>query len=92
MTNTSKKLSAKRIAEIKAFKDTDFSDSPIITEEQMKQFKPSHLRSSESYRPVKKDIHVRLDADIIEWLKHSGKGYQTRLNAILRQAMLKDAN
>jgi uncharacterized protein (DUF4415 family) len=33
-----------------------------------------------------------LDADIIEWLKHSGKGYQTRLNAILRQAMLKEAN
>jgi uncharacterized protein (DUF4415 family) len=92
MTDTSKKLSAQRIAEIKAFQDTDFSDGPIITEEQMKQFKPSHLRNSELYRPMKKDIHVRLDADIIEWLKHSGKGYQTRLNAILRQAMLKEVN
>ena len=92
MTNTSKKLSVKRIAEIKAFKDSYFSESPIITEEQIKQFKPSHLRNTELYRPVKKDIHVRLDADIIDWLKHSGKGYQTRLNAILRQAMLKEAN
>jgi uncharacterized protein (DUF4415 family) len=90
MTNISKKLSAKRIAEIKAFEDTDFSDSPIVTEEQMKQFKPSHLRNSDLYRPIKKDIHIRLDADIIEWLKHSGKGYQTRLNAILRQAMAKE--
>jgi uncharacterized protein (DUF4415 family) len=91
MTNTSKKLSAKRIAEIKAFKDSDFSDSPVITEEQMKKFKPSHLKNSELYCPVKKDIHIRLDADIIEWLKHSGRGYQTRLNAILRRAMLKEA-
>ena len=83
---TSKKLSAKRIAEIKAFKTTDFSDAPIITKEQMKEFKLSHL--SPLYRPLKKEIHVRLDADVIEWLKQDGKGYQTRMNSILREAML----
>jgi uncharacterized protein (DUF4415 family) len=38
----------------------------------------------------KKAISVRLDQDIIDWLKSSGDAYQTRLNAILRQAMLKD--
>jgi uncharacterized protein (DUF4415 family) len=40
------------------------------------------------YRPVKVTLTCRLDADIVAWLKQEGKGYQTRLNAILRQAML----
>jgi uncharacterized protein (DUF4415 family) len=39
------------------------------------------------YRPVKVTLTCRLDADIVAWLKQGGKGYQTRLNAILRQAM-----
>jgi uncharacterized protein (DUF4415 family) len=37
---------------------------------------------------MKKTVNVRLDADVIEWLQNSGKGYQTRMNAILREAML----
>ncbi|WP_299998665.1 BrnA antitoxin family protein [uncultured Cedecea sp.] len=41
------------------------------------------------YRPVKKHASVRIDADILAWLKEPGKGYQTRLNAILREAMLR---
>ena len=40
------------------------------------------------YRPTKTSTTVRLDSDILAWLKSQGKGYQTRLNAILRQAML----
>jgi uncharacterized protein (DUF4415 family) len=32
-------------------------------------------------------LTCRLDVDIVAWLKQDGKGYQTRLNAILRQAM-----
>jgi uncharacterized protein (DUF4415 family) len=31
---------------------------------------------------------VRIDTDVLEWLKSQGKGYQRRLNAILRSAML----
>lgn len=34
----------------------------------------------------KRDIHIRLDADLIDWLKQNGRGYQTRINAILRAA------
>ncbi len=44
------------------------------------------------YRPIKKPVTIRLDADVLAWLKSQGAGYQTRLNAILRQAMNKDAN
>ena len=42
------------------------------------------------YRPVKKQLAVRLDADVIAWLRRQGGGYQTRLNALFRGAMLKD--
>ena len=41
------------------------------------------------YRHVKQQLAVRIDADVLEWLKQEGKGYQKRLNAILREAMLK---
>lgn len=40
------------------------------------------------YKPIKKQMTVRIDVDVLEWLKTLGKGYQTRLNAILREAML----
>ena len=83
-----KKITEKRLAEIKAFKVTDFSDAPELTDEQLTQMKPSHLRNMVNYKPIKKTINVRLDADVIEWLQSGGKGYQTRMNAILRDAML----
>ena len=41
------------------------------------------------YKPVKTHASVRLDADVLAWLKSPGKGYQTRMNAILREAMLR---
>ena len=40
------------------------------------------------YRPIKQQITARLDADVLDWLKRQGKGYQSRMNAILRRAML----
>ena len=39
------------------------------------------------YRPIKKAISVRVDADVLAWLKHSGPGYQRRINDILRREM-----
>jgi len=40
------------------------------------------------YRPVKQAVSLRLDADVVAWLKKPGKGYQTRANYILRERML----
>ncbi len=34
--------------------------------------------------PAKQDIHIRLDSDILDWFKARGRGYQTRINAVLR--------
>ena len=42
------------------------------------------------YRPIKQSTTVRVDADVLAWLRSKGAGYQTRLIAILRNAMLTD--
>ena len=43
------------------------------------------------YRPIKKLLTLRLDADVLAWLKPQGKGYQIRINQILRAAMMSQA-
>jgi len=42
------------------------------------------------YKPVKQAVSMRLDADVVAWLKQSGPGYQTRANRILREKMMKE--
>ena len=34
--------------------------------------------------PLKREVHIRLDGDVIDWFKQSGRGYQTRINKVLR--------
>lgn len=63
--------------------DIDYSDIPKITD--FSGFRPWYERKM--FKPVKVAVTCKLDADIVAWLKQGGKGYQTRLNAILRQAM-----
>ncbi len=41
------------------------------------------------YRPIKRPVTMRLDADVIAWLKRGGPGYQTKANRLLRREMLK---
>jgi uncharacterized protein (DUF4415 family) len=36
---------------------------------------------------AKQQLTIRLDHDVLNWLKSLGKGYQTRINRILRAAM-----
>ena len=82
-------MSDKRIAELKNFKTKNYSDCPIQTQEQLQEFKPKYP-DVRLYKPIKKTVQIRLDADVLEWLKKAGAGYQTRANAILRQAMLQE--
>jgi uncharacterized protein (DUF4415 family) len=63
----------------------DYSDSPPLDE----AFWSRAIRNP-LYRPTKSQLTVRVDNDILAWLKGKGRGYQTRINAILRQAMLDD--
>jgi len=39
------------------------------------------------YRPIKQPVTIRVDADVLAWLKSRGSGYQTRINQLLREAM-----
>jgi uncharacterized protein (DUF4415 family) len=39
------------------------------------------------YGPIKSPVTVRADADVLAWLKRQGRGYQTRINKLLREAM-----
>ena len=42
------------------------------------------------YKPTKQSTTVRVDSDVLHWLKTGGKGYQTRINTILRNAMVRE--
>lgn len=58
----------------------DYSDIPPLTDE-------FFTKAMEAWPPAKRQLTVRLDADVLEWLKASGKGYHTRINRILRAVM-----
>jgi uncharacterized protein (DUF4415 family) len=73
----------RRIASLKE-EEIDTSDIPELTEEQMRSGVRGML-----YRPVKRPVTIRLDADVVEWLKKDGSGYQTKANRLLRFEMLK---
>jgi uncharacterized protein (DUF4415 family) len=37
--------------------------------------------------PRKRDIHIRIDEDVLDWFRQAGGGYQTRINNVLRAFM-----
>ena len=65
--------------------DNDTSDSPPLTGD----FWTNAVRNS-FYKPIKTATTVRVDSDVLVRLQPKGKGYQTRINANLRKAMLKE--
>lgn len=82
-------LTEERKAELKALaerpdSEIDYSDIPPLSEAFWARAKPNPF-----FKPVKTPASVRIDADVLAWLKSPGKGYQTRMNAILREAMLR---
>jgi uncharacterized protein (DUF4415 family) len=75
-------------AELKALaampdSDIDFTDIPPLDD----VFWKNAVRNP-FYKPIKTSTTVRVDSDVLAWLKSQGKGYQTRMNQILREAML----
>jgi uncharacterized protein (DUF4415 family) len=70
-----KKLAARPDGEI------DLSDIPEIREI------PSDYVIGKFYRPKKETVTIRIDSDVLAWLKASGSGYQTRINNFLRLLM-----
>jgi uncharacterized protein (DUF4415 family) len=84
-------LTEARKAELRALaqmpdSSIDFSDIPALDEKFWLNAVPNPF-----FKPIKTHASVRIDADVMAWLKSQGKGYQTRINSILREAMLKSS-
>jgi uncharacterized protein (DUF4415 family) len=63
--------------------EIDYSDIPPLSEDFWKNAVRGRF-----YKPIKTSTTVRIDSDVLAWLKAGGKGYQSRINAILRREML----
>jgi len=70
---------AKRLDRMKDA-DIDYSDIPPLSDEFFK-------KAVTVWPPAKQQLTIRLDADVLKWLKARGRGYQTRINRILRAVM-----
>lgn len=70
------------LARVDRIKDSeiDHSDIPPLDKSFLK-------KATAAWPPVKQQLTIRLDADVLEWLKGDGRGYQTRINRILRVVM-----
>ena len=60
--------------------DIDYSDIPPLDRTFLKKV-------TTPWPPAKRQLTIRLDADVLDWLKRQGRGYQTRINRILRVVM-----
>ncbi len=75
------------LAALKAMPDSEIDYSDILP--LADNFWKNAIRNP-FYKPTKASTTVRVDKDVLLWLKSKGKGYQTRINEILRVAMLKE--
>jgi len=83
-------IDEQRFKKLKAMKEKeiDTSDMPALTQEHLARFVPAKLLNRSLYRPVKVPVKINYDADVLEWFRSFGKGYQTRINTVLREYML----
>ena len=72
-----------RLAKMKD-SDIDLSDIPEIS---LEKFAKAVIRKGLKPVPKKSQVTLRIDADVLEWFKGTGKGYQTRINTLLRTYM-----
>ncbi len=79
-------ISAELLAQLQALEA--LPDSSIDLTDMPEVLDWSGAQRGKYYRPIKQLLSVRLDADLIDWFKSSGSGYQTRINAALREYVL----
>ncbi len=80
--DVNKKSIKNDLARLDRIKDAqiDYSDIPPLDNS-------FYAKATEAWPPAKQQLTLRLDADVLHWLKAHGRGYQTRINRILRAAM-----
>ena len=80
-----RRLTAKQREEIEAL--AKLPDNQIDTSDIPEAIFTDRAVVGKFYRPIKKPVAIRLDADVLAWLRHFGPGYQSRINDILRREM-----
>jgi uncharacterized protein (DUF4415 family) len=74
--------SKKRLEEIATIPDSDIDYSDIA------ELGPEFWKNTKVVFPQpKKTVTIRIDSDVLDWFKKEGKGYQSRMNAVLRSFM-----
>lgn len=68
----------------RAGKTADDPDCPKQGKEELAEFRPWYEVHPDWHKPAKTEVHLRVDTDVLEWYKSQGKGYQTKMNAVLR--------
>lgn len=63
--------------------------SALAAEAQHRKGARLAMANPEFYRPLKRPVTLRLDADVLAWFRREGRRYQTRINQALRQVMEK---
>ena len=87
---SSSKASKTEWARVRALKDRDIKITAEHPEVEISQIVRGIARRGLRPMAPKASISLRLDADVLEWFKSHGRGYQTRMNAVLRA--FKDAS
>lgn len=85
-------LSGERKKALEKLPVTYDEDNSPLSEEQLKNARLAVLYHPEWFRPMKTDIHIKIDTDVLEAFKAQGKGYQTRINEVLRNYIFNTAN
>jgi uncharacterized protein (DUF4415 family) len=88
--NSSSRTSKTDWTRIRALKDEDIQFSEEHPEADVAHIVRGIVRRGLKPVPPKAAVSLRLDADVLEWFKAQGAGYQTRMNAVLRA--FKDAS
>lgn len=81
-------MTEEEIMELENHVDTDFTDCPPLTAGQVMNGVKLRAAHPEWYKPTKTRISISIDSDVLAILKSEGKGYQTRINSILRKAVI----
>jgi uncharacterized protein (DUF4415 family) len=76
MPKKKRKGKGRRAIDLRASAD----DDPVLGEEQLRRY----------YKPLKKSVTLRMDADVVAWFKEQGPKYQSRINRALRELMIEE--
>ena len=75
---TISKTNLKRLKEMND-EDINLDDIPELGDD--------FFKNAELQLPAKQSVTIRMDSDVLLWFKNQGKGYQTRINQLLRRYM-----